>query len=73
MKYKVEQISTDEASQLCRIITADLPEYFGLPDCNEHYAMEVKSRVNFTIKIEETYVALISRLNRVTRFVSMMI
>ena len=45
MKYKVEQITGDEASQLCRVITADLPEYFGLPDCNEHYALGVKRRI----------------------------
>ena len=60
MKYQVEEISGDEASQLCRVITAELPEYFGLPDCNEHYAIGVKSRVNFAIKIDNTYVALLS-------------
>ena len=60
MKYQVEQITGDEASQLCRVITADLPEYFGLPDCNEHYALGVKTCINFAIKIEESYVALLS-------------
>ena len=60
MKYQLEQISEDKTSQLYNIITTDLPEYFGLPDCNEHYAIGVKTRINFAIKIEDTYVALLS-------------
>lgn len=37
IKHHIEQIFVDVAEQLCRQITANLPEYFGLPECNEHY------------------------------------
>jgi hypothetical protein len=32
----IETISSGLAQELCRKITADLPEYFGLPEANEH-------------------------------------
>ena len=60
MNYKIEQISSEIAQTLCRQITADLPEYFGLPDCNEHYALGVCSRINFAAIAEEKYVGLLS-------------
>ena len=47
---KIEEISQEVAEGLCRKITEDLPEYFGLPDANEHYAVGVRSRHNFTAK-----------------------
>ena len=40
---------------LSRQITADLPEYFGLPECNEHYAIGVRARDNFAVKVGATY------------------
>lgn len=57
---QVEKISQDLAEDLCRKITLDLPEYFGLPDANEHYALGVRSRTNFAAKTNEDYLALIS-------------
>jgi len=42
---KIETITSDLAETLCRNITADLPEYFGLPEVNEHYAIGVRSRM----------------------------
>ncbi len=60
MNYKVEQISSEIAENLCRTITADLPEYFGLPECNEHYILGVGSRINFAARVEEQYVGLLS-------------
>jgi len=56
----VEQISPDFAEDLCRRITTNLPEYFGLPECNEHYAIGVRSRVNFAAKVNDRYVGLLS-------------
>lgn len=58
--FAIEQILPDLAEKLCRTITADLPEYFGLPDCNEHYAIGVRSRVNFAVKIDGNYAGLLS-------------
>ena len=37
MTYTIEKISLESAEHLCRKITKDLPEYFGLPEANEHY------------------------------------
>lgn len=57
---KIETITPDLAEALCRKITADLPEYFGLPEVNEHYAIGVRSRSNLAAKAGEEYVGLIS-------------
>lgn len=57
---QIEKIPQDTAEKLCRKITADLPEYFGLPDANEQYAVGVRSRQNFAAKIRDGYNGLIS-------------
>lgn len=57
---KIETITPDTACALCRKITADLPEYFGLPEINEHYAVGVRSRINLAARVGEEYVGLIS-------------
>lgn len=57
---KIETITPDLAEGLCRKITADLPEYFGLPEVNEHYATCVRSRLNLAARVGEEYVGLIS-------------
>jgi len=56
----IEKISAELAESLCRKITADLPEYFGLPAANEHYALGVKAYANFAAKKNGNYVGLIS-------------
>lgn len=60
MTIIVKQISTEEAEKLCRQLTLDLPEYFGLPDCNEHYAQGVHSRINFAAINDKEPVGLLS-------------
>lgn len=60
MRYTIEKISTDIAEQLCRQITADLPEYFGLHECNEHYTSGVRLRDNFAVKFGPNYLGLLS-------------
>lgn len=60
MKVKIEQISPDIAEALCRKITADLPEYFGLPEVNEHYALGVRTRTNVAIRLENVHIGLLS-------------
>ncbi len=57
---QIKRISSDIAEKLCRQITSELPEYFGLPEVNEHYALGVKARINLAAKIDDQYVALIS-------------
>lgn len=60
MKYTVEQISNDLAEQLCRQITFDLPEYFGLPECNELYARGVREHINFAVMADNRHIGLLS-------------
>jgi len=57
---EIEQIGCDIAEELCRKITKDLPEYFGIPDANEHYAQGMRSRLNLAAKLDDEYVGLIS-------------
>ncbi|AMV14871.1 GNAT family N-acetyltransferase [Legionella pneumophila serogroup 1] len=57
---KIEKITSELAQSLCRIITKDLPEYFGLPEANEHYAIGVKTRTNFAAKSGDDYISLVS-------------
>jgi GNAT superfamily N-acetyltransferase len=56
----IEKISSDMAEKLCRTLTAHLPEYFGLPDVNEHYTVGVRSRTNLAAKIDDRYIGLVS-------------
>lgn len=56
----ISQISSSQASSLCRRITADLPDYFGLPEVNQHYAIGVKERTNFAAIVDGEAVGLIS-------------
>ncbi|MFO8671942.1 GNAT family N-acetyltransferase [Legionella pneumophila serogroup 1] len=57
---QIEKITGELAQALCQTITKDLPEYFGLPEANEHYAIGVKIRTNFAAKKEGNYIGLIS-------------
>ena len=60
MEYSVEQIDPNLAQILCREITADLPEYFGLPEVNEHYIQGMLTRTSFAIKIDQNYSGLLT-------------
>lgn len=60
MPYTIDPISPQGASSLCRTIMADLPEYFGLPECNESYAQGVLSRTNFSAQVGHNLVGLLS-------------
>ncbi|HAT9060347.1 TPA: GNAT family N-acetyltransferase [Legionella pneumophila subsp. pneumophila] len=57
---QIEKITGNLAQALCQTITKDLPEYFGLPEANEHYAIGVKTRTNFAAKDEDNYIGLVS-------------
>jgi len=56
----IEPISPQEAEDLCRTLTAGLPEYFGLPECNEAYSQGVRSRKNLAAKVDGRPVGLLS-------------
>lgn len=57
---QIETILQNTAESLCRKITSDLPEYFGLPEVNEHYALGMHSHQNLAAKIGDDYIGLIS-------------
>lgn len=57
---KIQYVSANIAETICRKIIKDLPEYFGLPECNENYAQGVKEHTNFALKINGNWVGLIS-------------
>ena len=60
MHIKTLRINSNEASLLCKEITEDLPEYFGLPECNQQYYQGVQSKINFSITVDQKEVGLIS-------------
>lgn len=57
---EVVEISQDHAEKLCRTITQNLPEYFGIPSVNEHYFKGVRSCKNMAARIGKKYIGLIS-------------
>nr|WP_106225324.1 GNAT family N-acetyltransferase [Legionella pneumophila] len=57
---QIEKITGELAQALCSTITKDLPEYFGLPEVNEHYAIGVRTRTNFAAKKGNDVIGLIS-------------
>ena len=59
-KISIEEINPDQAETLCRSITNDLPEYFGISSANEQYFAGVRSCRNLAAKINGQYVGLIS-------------
>lgn len=58
----IEIIITDSALSeiICREITTDLPEYFGIPEANERYAKGVTERVSFAAAHDGNYIGLLS-------------
>lgn len=57
---EIEEIDHDQAEILCRQVTGDLPEYFGIPSANEQYFRGVRSCKNLAAKINDHYVGLLS-------------
>ncbi|ASQ47010.1 GNAT family N-acetyltransferase [Legionella clemsonensis] len=57
---QIAKITGEFAHTLCQTITKDLPEYFGLPGANEHYAIGVKTRTNFAAKKDNDTIGLVS-------------
>ncbi|KTC82630.1 GNAT family acetyltransferase [Legionella cherrii] len=60
MMIQIEKVSGELAQTLCQTITKDLPEYFGLPEANEHYAIGVTTRTNFAAKKGGSFIGLVS-------------
>lgn len=56
----VKKVSSKIAEGLCRKITTNLPEYFGLEEASESCTIGIHSRTNLAAKIDCDYVGLIS-------------
>lgn len=56
----IELVEPATAEKICRDITRDLPDYFGIPEANERYANGVVERISFAAKVDETYVGLLA-------------
>lgn len=56
----IEEINQDQAETLCRNITQDLPEYFGISSANEQYFKGIRSCKNLAAKVDNQYVGLLS-------------
>lgn len=59
-EIEIEEIDQNQAETLCRNITNDLPEYFGISSANEQYFKGVRSCRNLAAKIGDQYVGLLS-------------
>ncbi len=55
----IETLAPEPAEALCRQISADLPDYFGLPNWNEYYAKSVYSRISFAASVDGNRVGLL--------------
>ncbi|MGE3318779.1 MAG: GNAT family N-acetyltransferase [Candidatus Berkiella sp.] len=57
---KIELISPHQAEKICRELTADLPEWFGIPIANEQYAKGCLERTSIAIKEEQDFIGMIT-------------
>ena len=56
----VKLIDPSCAEKICREITADLPEYFGLPEANERYAKGMEERISFAATYQNQHIGLLT-------------
>ena len=60
MNIKLELVEPATAEKICRDITRDLPEFFGIPEANERYAKGMLERVSFAAKDNANYLGLLT-------------
>lgn len=60
MKTPLIKLTPIESECACREISADLPEWFGIPEANERYAQGVASRLTFGCIVDSMCVGIIS-------------
>lgn len=59
-RWSVIKLEPQLSELICREITSDLPNWFGIPEANERYALGVKERTSFAIAIANKYVGMIT-------------
>src|SRR5579862_4022830 len=65
LKNKMENISIKiieptRATEICRAITATLPQWFGIPEANARYEQGMLERKSFVASIDSEYVGMIT-------------
>jgi kynurenine formamidase/GNAT superfamily N-acetyltransferase len=60
MENLIVELTPYESEQACRDISANLPEWFGIPEANERYALGVKERLTFGYIIDKICLGMIS-------------
>lgn len=60
LNIHISPIDPTTAKLVCRLITATLPEWFGVPEANLRYAHGMLSRVSFVASADNTYIGLIT-------------
>lgn len=58
--YPIARLDALTAEETCRSITATLPEWFGIPEANDRYAIGVRERTSFGIAFDGHYVGMIT-------------
>jgi GNAT superfamily N-acetyltransferase len=58
--FEIQIIESSLSGTICREIATDLPEYFGIHEANERYAMGVQKRVSFAAAQHEKNIGLLS-------------
>ena len=56
----IKLIDPSLAEKICRVITADLPEYFGQPEANERYAKGMQDRISFAASYQNQHIGLLT-------------
>jgi GNAT superfamily N-acetyltransferase len=59
MKIQVERVAPSKAAEICHLIAATLPEWFGIPEANERYEQGCLERESFAARCNDEYVGLI--------------
>lgn len=57
---EIKLIEPTLSEKICRDITSNLPDYFGIPEANERYAKGMLERLSFAAIVDEQYVGLLT-------------
>lgn len=57
---QITLVNSTVAEKICREITTDLPEWFGIPEANERYARGMNDRISIIASIDNQSIGLIT-------------
>lgn len=57
---KIKLITPTLAKEICRAITATLPEWFGIPEANARYEQGMQDRISFAASIDNDFIGMIT-------------